>query len=67
MSTSKEASGSKKGGINDWPGGKAMEASASASGVSQSKDASIQDEEVKVVSKNVMEEYMRKQEEKQKA
>ena len=58
VSTSKEASGSKRAGLNYWPGAKAME--ASASGASQSKDASIQDEEVKVVSVDAMAEYMRK-------
>ena len=58
VSTSKEASGSKKGGINYWPGAKAMEASVSASGVSQSKD--VEEEEVKVVSVDAMAEYMRK-------
>lgn len=67
VSTSKEASGSKKQGLNYWPGSKAADASVSASGVSQSKDASIQDEEVKVVTNDVMAEYMRKQEEKKKA
>lgn len=62
QSLSKEDSNSKKGGINYWPGAKALEGSVSAS-----KDASLGEPEVQVVTVDAMAEYMKKQEEKKKA
>jgi hypothetical protein len=54
QSLSKDGS-AKKGGINYWPGAKAMEGSLSAS-----KDASVGEPEVQVVTVDAMAEYMKK-------
>lgn len=54
QSASKDGS-AKRGGINYWPGAKAMEASLSAS-----KDASVGEPEVQVVTVDAMAEYMKK-------